>query len=307
MKLSSLGEFGLINKIQSQLPLINKSDVIQGIGDDAAIMRTAKNKQLVATIDTLIENVHFSMDYYSFYDLGWKSLAVNLSDIAAMGGNPKYALISLGLPSSIDSKNIDEFYRGMKFLQKKYSVDIIGGDTVYSPKGIYITVAVLGEINPKKILYRSGATEGDLILATGEFGGALDDQKHRRSLPRIIEGQIIAESGYATAMMDDSDGLARSIHEICRQSKVGAKIFEELIPKAKGADLNNALNGGEDFELIFTCKEKYADKIRKAVMEKTGTKVSIIGGIVGKKYGIKIIDKNEKSKKLEIGGYEHFK
>lgn len=307
MKLSSLGEFGLIEKIHSQLPTINKSSIIQGIGDDAAIIKTSRNKHTVATIDTLIEDVHFSMKYYSYYDLGWKTLAVNLSDIAAMGGVPKYALVSLGIPSHVDSKNIDEFYRGMRYLQKKYSVDIIGGDTVNSRDKIYMTVALLGEVNPRKALFRKGAKIGDFILATGEFGERGARAKHLRPNPRVEEGQIIAQSGGATAMMDDSDGLARSIHEICRQSKVGVRIFENKIPIAKNADMKSALNAGEDFELIFTCKKAHAKKIIQNIKRKIGTQVSIIGEIVDKKSGIKIVDENGKTKKLEVGGYEHFK
>jgi len=319
MRSSLSGEFGLIKDIAAVIGKPSKS-VIKGIGDDTAVIDIGGKKCLLATTDTLVESVHFDMRYFSFYDLGWKALAVNLSDIASMGGVPKYALVSLGLTKNIKPRDVRDIYKGMKMLAKKYHVDIIGGDTVFSPEKISITVSVIGEADKKKVLYRKGAKIGDLIMVTGEFGGAVvpprpvkgeacppaperSDGRRGQGVrvlhpePRVIEGQIIAKSGHATAMMDCSDGLAFTVGEICRQSGTGADIRDILVPKAKGVPLKDALYSGEDFELVFTCRPKFADIIAGKVCSATGTVVSIIGKVVRKSEGVNIDTK----------GFEHFK
>jgi thiamine-monophosphate kinase len=304
-----------------------------GIGDDCAVFKASNNKLLLATVDTLIEGVHFLRDYCSFFDLGWKALAVNLSDIASMGGSPTVALVSLGLPKKTQIEDVEDFYDGMKSLAKKYGVNIVGGDTVSSHSKIYTSVSLLGEVNKRNPIYRKGARIGDLIMATGKCGASnaglkilkkcvkhistcelkqndpLQEemvQKHLKPEPRIREGQIIAASGFASAMIDDSDGLAFSINEICRMSRVGARVYSYLIPKAEGVSLNAALYGGEDFELIFTCKRKYADMLAYIIKKKTKTLVSIIGEIVGKNEGVKLVSKNKESRILKVKGFDHF-
>lgn len=298
MRSSLSGEFGSIKDIAAVIGKPSKS-VIKGIGDDTAVIDIGGKKCLLATTDTLVESVHFDMRYFSFYDLGWKALAVNLSDIASMGGVPKYALVSLGLTKKAKPKDVRDLYKGMKALAKKYHVDIIGGDTVFSPEKTSVTVSVIGEAEKKKVLYRKGAKVGDLIMVTGEFGSALPgkNKKHLRPEPRVIEGQIIAKSGHATAMMDCSDGLAFTVGEICRQSGTGADIRDVLVPKSKAVSLKDALYGGEDFELVFTCRPKFADIIAGKVRSATGTIVSIIGKVVRKSEGVNIDTK----------GFEHFK
>ncbi len=298
MRSSFSGEFGLIKDIAAVIGKPSKN-VIKGIGDDTAVIDTGGKKYLLATTDTLIESVHFDMSYFSFYDLGWKALAVNLSDIASMGGVSRYALVSLGLTKKVKTKDVRALYKGMEALAKKYRVDIIGGDTVFSPEKISITVSVIGEAEKKKVLYRKGARPGDLIMVTGDFGSAVPgkNKKHLCPEPRVLEGQIIAKNGRATAMMDCSDGLAFTIGEICRQSGTGADVREKLIPLSKGASLKQALYGGEDFELVFTCPPKFADIIADKVCSATGTAVSIIGNVVRKSEGVNIDTK----------GFEHFK
>ena len=302
MKPSSYGEFELIKNISKIIGKCSKN-VIKGIGDDAAVIDTGGKKYLLAAIDTIVESVHFDLKYYSFFDVGWKALAVNLSDIASMGGIPKYALVSLGLTNKTISKDVLEIYKGMKKLAKQYSVDIIGGDTVFSPEKLAVTVSLIGEVEKKKVLYRKGAKVGDLIMVTGAFGGAaltpFPSPKGRgaRIISRINEGRVIAGTGHATSMMDSSDGLAFTIGEICRQSNTGAQVIKSLIPKSDSASLKEALYGGEDFELVFTCPPEFADIMADKVRSVCGTRVSIIGQTCPHSKGINIDTK----------GFDHFK
>lgn len=321
MKRSSSGEFGLIKDI-SKLIGKNSKSVVKGIGDDCAAIDAGGKKYLLAATDTIVESVHFDLKYYSYFDVGWKALAVNLSDIAAMGGIPKYALVSLGLTKKTRPRDVSGIYKGMKQLAKKFSVDIVGGDIVRSPEKLSVTVSILGEVEKKKVLYRNGARPGDLIMVTGKFGAGLTPHppllKERgreetlsnhpsplgegwpkarvRLAPRINEGRTIALSGKATAMMDSSDGLAFTIGEICRQSRTGAQVVRSLVPRAEGASLKDALYAGEDFELVFTCPPKFADIIADKVRSAGGVRVSIIGKIAARSKGVNIDTK----------GFEHF-
>lgn len=299
MNSSSSGEFELIRNISKIIGKHSKN-VVKGIGDDCAVIDAGGKKYLLAATDTIVESVHFDLRYYSYFDVGWKALAVNLSDIAAMGGIPKYALVSLGMTKKTTSKDVLEIYKGMKKLAKQYSVDIIGGDTVLSPEKLVVTVSLIGEVEKKKVVYRKGAKPGDLIMVTGAFGGAplhVKGEGRVRVTPRINEGRIIADTGKASAMMDSSDGLAFTIGEICRQSSKGAQILRSLIPKSAGALLKDALYAGEDFELVFTCAPKFADIIADKVRSVVGTRVSIIGKIVSRSKDINIDTK----------GFDHFR
>jgi thiamine-monophosphate kinase len=292
----SSGEFGLIKDI-SKLIGKNSKSVVKGIGDDCAAIDAGGKKYLLAATDTIVESVHFDLKYYSYFDVGWKALAVNLSDIAAMGGAPKYALVSLGLTKKTRPRDVSGIYKGMKQLAKKFSVDIVGGDIVRSPEKLSVTVSILGELEKKKALYRNGAMPGDLIMVTGAFGtSALQHFSTSALAPRINEGRTIALSGKATAMMDSSDGLAFTIGEICRQSRTGAQVVRSLVPRAEGASLKDALYAGEDFELVFTCPPKFADIIADKVRSAGGVRVSIIGKIAARSKGINIDTK----------GFEHF-
>ncbi len=293
MRPYSCGEFKLIGNI-SKIIEKNSKSVIKGIGDDCAVIDTGGKKYLLAATDAIVESVHFDLKYYSFFDVGWKALAVNLSDIASMGGTPKYALVSLGLTKKTKPKDVSGIYKGMKKLAKQYSVDIIGGDTVLSPVKLSVSVTAIGEVEKKKVLYRKGAKSGDLIMVTGNFGRAAVTPFLIK--PRVSEGLIISSWGKASAMMDSSDGLAFTIGEICRQSNVGADIVRSLIPKAAKASLKDALYAGEDFELVFTCPPQFADIIAYKVRSACGTRVSIIGKIVPRSKGINIDTK----------GFNHF-
>jgi thiamine-monophosphate kinase len=302
MKLSELGEFGLIDLIASHEA--KRQDTIVGIGDDAAVLSPKSEvrgqKYALVTTDALIENVHFKRAGLSFFALGQKALAANISDIAAMGGWPTHALVTVGLPANLSVEKIEEFYRGLNRLAKKYRIDIVGGDTVASPKELVISITLLGEVEKKNLMLRSTAKPGDLVCVTGRFGGPAS-QKYLQLTTynlRLTEARALAKSKLATAMIDSSDGLVRSVLEICKASNVGAMLFEDCVPAAKGATLDQALYGGEEYELVFTVpKEKF---------KKLKIKMTIVGEIVSAKQGVKLVAKHDKIKKLKSGGYEHF-
>ena len=267
MKISDLGEFGLIKKIKQQTKGRSPATLI-GIGDDAAALSLSPSKKLLATTDMLLEGVHFDLSYTDLYSLGWKSAAVNLSDIAAMGGVPRFCLTALGIPSTISVEQIKEFYKGFNALCRKYNVDLVGGDTCRSEKGFVVSVTALGEVEKKNMLTRAGAQPGDLIFVTGTLGDSAAGlemlragyrgqgtggrgkgsksairnsqseitrfiKKHLQPMPRVELGRKIALSGCATSMIDISDGLSSDLGHICEESGVGAEIHADQIPCSK--------------------------------------------------------------------------
>ncbi len=248
-KLKDIGEFGLINRIAEKEKVLDK-EVILGIGDDAAVIKYKKGRYLLLTTDMLIEGVHFNKKATPF-QIGWKALATNISDIAAMGGIPKYALVSLGLKKEISVKFVDEIYRGIRTLAKKFKVTILGGDTVSSPK-IVVNIVLSGEVEKNYLTLRKGAQIGDKIYITGALGGSILG-KHLSFIPRVKEARYLVKNLHPTSMIDISDGLLSDLKRICEASEVGAKIYQKKIPLSKEAvSLENALTAGEDFELLFT-------------------------------------------------------
>ena len=238
MKISALGEFGLIRHIQKLFSRKAASTLI-GIGDDAAALRLSPASVLLATTDMLLEDVHFDLSFADFYTLGWKSAAVNLSDIAAMGGIPRFCLVSLGIPPAIAVERITEFYKGFHALTRAHKASLVGGDTCLSRKGLVISITVLGEIEKTAVITRSGARPEDRVFVTGPLGDSAAGleilkkrgkgqgaggreraenkliQKHLRPVPRITEGRKLALSGCANAMIDISDGLSSDLAHIC--------------------------------------------------------------------------------------------
>lgn len=319
MKLSQLGEFGLIDRIAERETKL--SSTVVGIGDDAAVLelptsniklqnKTLNAKYQLITTDTFIENVHFKLTNNSFYKLGYKALAANISDIAAMGGWPTHALITIGAPGTMDVKAIDELYRGINSLASKFKIDIVGGDTIRSPREVVVSITLLGEVEKDNLLLRSTAKIGDAILVTGDFGGPAAEKYDSRKLKvesRIRESRIIAKSRMATSMIDSSDGLVRSVIEICKASKVSARIWEDKVPVAKGATLDQALYGGEEYELVFTVSKGRVERVVGSLGGSAKTKISIVGEIVGKKRGVKLVDVHGRIHALKSGGYEHFR
>ena len=305
MKVSRIGEFGLIDRIKKITRSKDKSIII-GIGDDAAAIKISgvRQKAALLTTDTLVEGVHFDLKYFNYFELGWKLMAANLSDIAAMGGVPKYALVTLGINNKVSVTDIDKFYKGMKILGKKFNVGVVGGDIVRSPKSLFFTMDMFGFAD--KVIKRSGAKAGDLIVSIGKFGGsaaglaklkrygrkAKGAGAHLMPVPMVKEGKAAAR--YANSMIDNSDGLARCLIEICKASRVGAKVYLNNIPLASGADLGQALNGGEDYNLVYTVPIKKYKKI--------GT--SKVIGQVTKDRKIVLIDGFGRQHQLKGKGYE---
>jgi len=306
MRLYQLGEFGLIDRLAKLLGKPPK-EVRVGIGDDAAAIGLENQKLLLVTTDTLVENIHFKLKELSFFDLGSKALAANISDIAAMGGIPQYALVTIGAHKNLKVEKVEELYRGIKYLAKKYKIAIIGGDTIQSPKELILSITLLGKVEAKHLLTRAGARVGDAILVTGSFGGPAAQNYRSKFKIRWEEARIIAQSDLCTSMIDSSDGLARSVMELCRASQVGARIWLQHIPMDPKATLEQALYGGEEYELVFTAPKTKVQNLKSLVEKRTKTKVSVVGEILENKMGIKLFTPQGTVLSLKKGGYEHFK
>jgi thiamine-monophosphate kinase len=300
--LHNIGEFGLIERIAKSVR--TDASVIKGIGDDCAVLKYTKDKYLLFTTDMLIEDVHFTRKEATFFQIGYKAMAVNLSDIAAMGGIPKSAVVSGGLPCNLKLNQADEIQQGINFAAKKFGVNIVGGDTNRSDK-IILSVALLGEIEKKNLVLRSTARSGDLIFVTGSLGGSRK-KKQFSFIPRIKEARLLVKECKPSAMIDLSDGLASDLERICQASKVGALIYPDLIPlsvDAKG--ISSALYDGEDFELLFTLPISKAKTINH-LFARANFPISCIGQIKPRGSEIKIVNKKGQVRKLEKKHFRHF-
>lgn len=330
MDLSKIGEFGLINKLRHKTKKRSKTIKI-GIGDDCAVISNS-NCDLLTTTDMLLEGVHFDLKYFSPELLGKKAVAVNLSDIAAMGGSPLYILISLGIPTSTRVEFVEKLYDGFESMAKKYNCNIIGGDVSNSISGLIISITVIGEAMKNVLIRRAGARVKDKIFVTGNLGDSAAGleilkrytpvkknkliEKHLCPKPRLEEGQILAEKIGVSAMIDLSDGLASDLKRICEESKCGARIYLNKIPLSHGLRrlkksinkniLDYALLGGEDYELLFTVKEKKVPQLQKQ-WKKIKIPITNIGEILDKKNGISIVFPDGREELLSKTGYDHFK
>ncbi len=329
-----MGEFGLIDLLADMINTASDKKsiawqkLILGIGDDAAAWRGDTSIQL-ATVDSLVQDVDFTPGLIPWEELGWKALAVNLSDIAAMGGLPRYALVSLALPGNTDVENITSLYRGMIELARQFGVAIVGGDMSGAPI-LVINITVMGSTgrSDKKLLTRSAARPGEKVAVTGYLGAAaagLEMLTKQISLepdsaaslkraffkpyPRIAEGQKLVDYGIKAAI-DISDGLIADLRHICQMSKVGARIEVDRVPvhpavRANFGDraLELATSRGEDYELIFTASDDIIDRVKKAV----SCPITIIGEITAGKAGeITLLDSKGNQVNLPKAGWEHF-
>ena len=273
MKIKKIGgEFALIERIKNKIKPYSKN-VVAGIGDDAAVLKHGKSNFLLFTTDTLVENDHFSLKYSSPEQIGMKSIEQNVSDIAAMGGMPKFAVVSLALPSEIDVEFVERMYDGINKKSKRYGIDIVGGNLTHS-KEIIINIALIGFVEKRYLALRSGAKVNDLIFCSGDVGASTAGlellkhningksiKKHLEPKSRLDLSRKLIKIGI-NSMIDVSDGVASEIKHICDESKVGAIIYADKIPiskntikdskKLKKDAVNFALYGGEDFELVFT-------------------------------------------------------
>jgi len=332
MKLSALGEFGLIELIRDVVQSSHDSSaeahrrILIDIGDDAAAWTGTELVQL-ATTDSLVQNVHFRFEWSSWEDLGHKSLAVNLSDIAAMGGAARYALVSLSCPQDVDSDDVVKYYRAMCALAAEHGVIIIGGNLTSSPF-VTSTVFVLGEARAGRLLLRSAAAPGDLIAVTGELGaastalsllgraGTAPSSVPRallfalsRPLPRLREAAVLVEEGVRCAI-DISDGLIADLGHVCACSGVSATVEAENVPACGACSgvsedaMRFALTGGEDYELLFTCSAEQLARIRARL----SCRVTAIGKIDGRTAtpGVTVLEPGGRPFAVGDAGWNHF-
>jgi thiamine-monophosphate kinase len=327
-----LSETGLITALAREFGPA-PSQVIVGIGDDCAALALNGPDYLLWTVDTLVEGVHFDLTYTTLTQLGWKSLAVNLSDIAAMGGVPGYALLSLGWPPARDRRLALEFAAGLAQVAQEYGVAVIGGDTVASPPGLVVTITLTGQVPRAQILRRSTAQVGDWIFVTGPLGEAatgleilrqgldlapdLKDplvEAHLKPRPQLAAGRLLAQAGLATAMIDTSDGVATDLYHICQASGVGARLKAADVPISPrvwtaapdlGRDpLTLGLTGGEDYLLLFTSPPDTVERLAQVFLNAGLPAPLPLGRIVpGDRV---ILETSSGDVNISGKGYDHF-
>ncbi len=332
MKLNNIGEFGFIGRFESRFnQMIQKQD--KGIGDDCAILSINETEAHVVSTDLLIEDIHFLTDHISPEELGYKSLAVNLSDIAAMGARPLYSFLSIGIPKNTDVAYLDRFMNGYYELSAKYNCPLMGGDTTQSADRLVINVGVIGIGTKADLKLRSAAREGDIICVSGNLGDSAGGlkcllsktnetpyalhliNKHHKPEPRINEGLWLGKQSAVHAMMDISDGISSDLKHILKASQKAAQIDLDKIPTSEELkraatenqwDINAlATGGGEDYELLFTLKEEAFPGIQKAYLLEFGKTVQPIGRIVEGKNEISWFQEG-KPLKTSNSGYDHF-
>lgn len=337
-EIAELGEFSLIRHLTESFPIINKQ-TIKGVGDDAAIIKPTEGMLSVVTTDMLIEGIHFDLMYQPLKHLGYKSVVVNLSDIFAMNAWPTQVLLSIAISNRFSVQALEELYAGVQAACTQYGVDLAGGDTNSSTSGLVISVTAFGEAEEKNIVYRNGAQKGDLICVSGDLGSAylglqllerekqvfLDNPQIQPDLEeeKYIVGRFLKPEARKdvidmftelkirpTSMIDVSDGLASDIMHICHESSVGCQIYEEKIPISEEAiqramtfniDASTcALNGGEDYELLFTINPEDEKKLTN------NPHFTTVGHITKPADGKKLITKSGQSFELKAQGWEHF-
>jgi len=337
-ELSSMGEFALIDHLTQGIELKNKES-IKGVGDDAAVIDNGGNLTIITT-DMLVEGVHFDLTFQPLMHLGFKSVTVNLSDVYAMNAIPKQVLISLAVSNRFSLEALEELYEGMRIACDKYGVDLVGGDTTSSVSGLALSLTAVGTATKDEVVYRSGAKENDLLCVSGDLGGAYtglqvlerekkifmenpDIQPDLSGNDYILERQLkpeartdiilkLRELGVKpTSMIDISDGLSSDALHICKQSKLGCTIYEDKIPidpqtyeRAREFGLDAtvcALNGGEDYELLFTVEQKDYEKLREHL------DISIIGHMTDEASGCNLVDKSGNSIKVIAQGWDGFR
>lgn len=335
MKLPDIGEFGLIGKIAGGT-VFNPKNVKKGIGDDAAVIYPTGGDFLLLSSDMLVEGVHFIYGKISPFQLGHKAIAVSLSDIAAMGGIPRHVLVSMAIPPKVTVAEVVDIYSGMKTILSRYSVNLVGGDTVFSPV-LTIDVTVLGESPHHSLVMRSGAKSGDIIMVTGELGKSaagleilrnshlsekisMADKEdllsaHLTPEPRLAQSALLVNLGFITSMMDLSDGLAGDLRHICESSGVGAKIDIKSLPVSQGTQklaglmaknaIDWALSGGEDYELLFTVPPGRQEDVIIAFNKAGLGRVTSIGAVTGAESGVELTAANGQT--YSLTGYDHFK
>ncbi|MEO8472917.1 MAG: thiamine-phosphate kinase [Chryseolinea sp.] len=337
-EISQLGEFGLIERISQKFEITNKSS-IKGIGDDAAVIDTGSDYLLVST-DMLVEGPHFDLSYVPLQHLGYKAVAVNISDIAAMNGIAEQITVSIAISNRLSIEAIDALYTGIRSACDSYKVDLVGGDTTSSASGLVISITALGRIQKDRIAYRAGARVNDIVCVTGDLGAAflglqvlerekqvfLSDpnmepglEKYEYLVGRQLKPEArtdivfdLIEAGVTpTSMIDVSDGLASDILHLARHSGVGFRLYEDKIPidhntfetaiEFKLDPITCALNGGEDYELLFTISQEDQDKLKKH------PDIHFIGYVHERKDQNLLVTKEGMLVPIQAQGWDHFK
>jgi thiamine-monophosphate kinase len=334
MNLKEIGEFGFIKKI-SQGCLIRPDNIIKGIGDDAAAFISEPGYLTLITTDLLVERIHFLREAISGFDLGYKSLAVNLSDIAAMGGIAREAFVSIAIPEDCDLDYLDQVYNGIKNLAARYDVNVLGGDTTGSRIDLIINIIVQGIVPKQELLCRDAARPGDIIFSTGFLGdsraglhlilnkitadtGALKSllKAHLMPEPHLREGRFLACKRGVHAAIDTSDGLSSDLGHIVEESRVGARLFADKIPVSRELKefcsrfnfdpIDYALAGGEDYTLLCTITPERADKIADAFAKEFKRPLYRIGEITAENQ-LALIYPDAKTKPITLTGWDHFR
>lgn len=337
-ELEKIGEFGLIHELTKNFKNARKS-TIYGVGDDAAVIEKDKDNAMLVSTDTLVEGIHFNLMYTPLKHLGYKAVVVNLSDIYAMNGIAEQITVSIAVSNRFPKEALDELYEGIQKACDFYEVDLVGGDTTSSTSGLFISITAIGTARKEDVVYRNGGKPNELIVVTGDLGAAymglqiLEREKEVfKANPEIqpdldghdyiLERQLKPEARKdiieflkkldvrPTSMIDISDGLASELFHLCTQSKVGAHIFDEKLPidpsvstTAIDFDISPttvALNGGEDYELLFSIEQKDFDKI------KGNPHMTVIGHFTDEDSGLYLIDKQGSAIQLSAQGWKHF-
>ena len=336
MRLEDLGEFPLIARLTAGLE--SRADVALGPGDDAAALDLGADRLLLATCDAQVEGIHFLPSVASPEEIGHKALAVNLSDIAAMGGEPLWALVSLIAPPTLDVTALDGMYAGMRALARRYHVTLVGGNVASTPGPLTLDITLLGRVARERMLTRAGALPGDRLLVTGRLGAAVAAllaftaaperaelpadalSEARRAMvtpePRVRGGMALAATGQVGAMLDISDGLSGDLGHICERSGVGALVELAALPvdaatralaHALGREpLRLALSGGDDYELLFTVRPDGVAATLEA-LRTIGTAVTVIGEITSPEQGLRVREPNGDVRPLDAHGWDHLR
>ena len=333
--IAQLGEFGLIDHLTEQFK-ISQPSTLKGIGDDAAVL-DFKNKKVVVSTDLLIEGVHFDLAYMPLKHLGYKAVSVNLSDICAMNAKPTQITVSIAVSNRFPLEALEELYAGIALAAKVYNIDVIGGDTTSSQKGLLLSITTLGEANEEEIVYRNGANPTDLLVVSGDIGAAYmglqvlerekqvflvnpNNQPDLDNYTYLIERQLKPEARVdvrellekleikPTSMIDISDGLSSEIIHLCKQSNVGCNLYEDKLPldpqfinvceEFKIDSTTVAINGGEDYELLFTIKMDDYDKI------KGNPNFTVIGHMTQESEGIHLVTRANTKIELKARGWD---
>ena len=312
----ALGEVGLIAREAQKLR--RNTSVRIGIGDDAAVLRGPGGQLLLFASDMMVEGVHFKRQQVPAMWIGWKALACNISDVAAMGGIPRWAVVSLGLPPTIPVRFVDELYAGLERCARRFRLAIVGGDTVRAPQ-VIVDVAILGTVRPARLTLRSGAQVGDALFVTGRLGGSYASGWHARFIPRVREAQELGRRVRIHAMMDLSDGLVSDLWQMSRSSRVRLCVEASRVPVSRAARtclrrtcacqgwrgrqaLHHALMDGEDFELLFAVAPRDAQRVPSRI---GSTPVTRIGRVVARGIGVEL-EAHGRTEPLVHRGFRHF-